>query len=152
MASPNAVANCSKLLLSQSEVGAHAAWLIAQHADRRPAFQRRCLKLLTHAVASGEASAAGLTHLTDRVARLMYPESVDARRAAMGLAALADQLGHARERFGTPRPTHVAYPGCGREIEMWLPEPGGSTPVRCHACGLTGTMRTRLRTATSAKR
>jgi hypothetical protein len=47
--------------------GAHAAWLIAQHADRSPAFQRRCLKLLENAVAAGEAEAADLAYLTDRV-------------------------------------------------------------------------------------
>ncbi|GLS20331.1 hypothetical protein GCM10007874_33480 [Labrys miyagiensis] len=155
--------------------GAHAAWLIAQHADRHPAFQRRCLKLLAHSVESGEASAADLAHLTDRVllargepqlygtqlvaraegfvaARLQDPESVDARRAAMGLVPLADQLEHARERFGTPPPARVACPSCGEEIEMWLPEPGGSTRVSCPACGLIGTMRTRLRTVTSAQR
>ena len=40
--------------------GAHAAWLIAQHADRHPAFQRRCLKLLDRAVACGEAAPADL--------------------------------------------------------------------------------------------
>jgi hypothetical protein len=28
------------------EDGAHAAWLLAQHADQDPAFQRRCLELL----------------------------------------------------------------------------------------------------------
>jgi hypothetical protein len=38
------------------EDGAHAAWLLAQHADRDPAFQRRCLDLLTQAVAGREAS------------------------------------------------------------------------------------------------
>jgi hypothetical protein len=31
------------------EDGAHAAWLLAQHADRDPAFQRRCLDLVTQA-------------------------------------------------------------------------------------------------------
>jgi hypothetical protein len=39
------------------EDGAHAAWLLAQHADQDPAFQRGCLELLTQAVASGEASS-----------------------------------------------------------------------------------------------
>ena len=34
------------------EDGAQAAWLLAQHADRDPAFQRQCLDLLTAAAAS----------------------------------------------------------------------------------------------------
>jgi hypothetical protein len=42
------------------EDGAHAAWLLAQHADRDPAFQRRCLDLLTQAVAGREASPVEL--------------------------------------------------------------------------------------------
>ena len=38
------------------EDGAHAAWLLVQHADRDPAFQRKCLELVTQATACGEAS------------------------------------------------------------------------------------------------
>ena len=155
--------------------GAHAAWLIAQHADRHPAFQRRCLKLLDRAVACGEAAPADLAHLTDRVllargepqlygtqvsaraegfvaARLRDPETVDARRAAMGLAPLADHLARARERFGMPRAARVACPSCGSDIEMWLPEPGGSTRVSCPSCGVAGMMHTRLRTAGAQRR
>jgi hypothetical protein len=150
--------------------GAHAAWLIAQHADRHPAFQRRCLRLLERAVASGEALPADLAYLTDRVLlargepqlygtqvsaraegfiapRLRDPATVDARRVAMGLTPLADHLAQARERFGAPSPARVACPGCGQDIEVWLPEPGGSTRLSCPACGIAGSMRTRLRTA-----
>jgi Sulfotransferase family len=150
--------------------GAHAAWIIAQHADRHPAFQRRCLKLLECAVARGEAWPADLAYLTDRLllargelqvygtqlsaraegfvaARLRDPETVDARRAAVGLAPLADHLAHANERFGEPSPAQVVCPGCGQNIEIWLPEPGGSTRVSCSACGIAGTVHTRLRTA-----
>lgn len=46
---------------------ATAAWLLAQHADQDPEFQRECLGLLKSAVESGEASAAHLAYLTDRV-------------------------------------------------------------------------------------
>ena len=49
------------------EDGAHAAWLLAQHADQDPAFQRRCLELMTQAVASGEAAKADLAYLTEGV-------------------------------------------------------------------------------------
>ena len=36
--------------------GAHAAWLLVQHADTDPKFQRHCLILLRAAVSAGEAS------------------------------------------------------------------------------------------------
>ena len=49
------------------EDGAGAAWLLAQHADRDPAFQRRCLDLLTDAVERGEATIMQQAYLTDRV-------------------------------------------------------------------------------------
>ena len=49
------------------EEAAHAAWLLAQHADRHPALQEQWLSLLEAAVAQGEASPIDLAHLTDRV-------------------------------------------------------------------------------------
>ena len=88
------------------EAGAHAAWLLAQHAP--PDLQEECLPLLQDAVARGEASPADLAYLMDRV--LMHqgepqiygtqyqvrdgvlelwtvrdPSSLDQRRAALGL-------------------------------------------------------------------
>lgn len=47
------------------EAGAHAAWLLAQHAP--PDLQEQCLPLLQDAVARGDASEADLAYLTDRV-------------------------------------------------------------------------------------
>ena len=47
------------------EAGAHAAWLLAQHAP--PDLQEQCLPLLQDAVAQGDASPADLAYLTDRV-------------------------------------------------------------------------------------
>jgi len=47
--------------------GAHKPGLIAQYADRQPAFQRQAFELLADAVARGEASARDLAYLTDRV-------------------------------------------------------------------------------------
>lgn len=38
------------------EDAANAAWLLAQHADSDPAFQRQCLDLLTVAASQGEAT------------------------------------------------------------------------------------------------
>jgi len=92
--------------------GAQAAWLLVQHADRDPVFQRRCLELLTKAYEKGEASADHVAYLTDRVLiaegkpqiygtqfesvngklqpRPIENEAeVDQRRAAMGLQPLA---------------------------------------------------------------
>jgi hypothetical protein len=92
--------------------GAQAAWLLAQHADDSPDFQRHCLELMTAAVESGEASASDLAYLVDRVAvhegrpqtygtqhewrggtcvpvTIEDPEHVDARRRAAGLGPLA---------------------------------------------------------------
>src|SRR5215472_13978623 len=45
------------------EDGAHAAWLLAQHADSDPAFQRQCLDLLTAAVQHGEATITQQAYL-----------------------------------------------------------------------------------------
>lgn len=92
--------------------GAQAAFLLVQHADRDPAFQRRCLDLLTEAYEKGDASADQVAYLTDRVLlaegkpqvygtqfetlngklqpRPIENETeVDQRRAAMGLEPLA---------------------------------------------------------------
>ncbi|HEY6312983.1 MAG TPA: DUF6624 domain-containing protein [Streptosporangiaceae bacterium] len=93
------------------EDGAHAAWLLAQHADRQqqPAF----LELLRAAVAAGEASARDLAYLEDRVRvhagqpqrygtqftrddqgrrpqPIEAPEHLDERRAAVGLGPFAE--------------------------------------------------------------
>jgi hypothetical protein len=93
--------------------GAHAAWLLAQHADQDPDQQRRFLGLLREAVAAGEASAANLAYLEDRVRvhagqSQLYgtqftrdehglrpdpiedPTRLDERRAAAGLGPFAE--------------------------------------------------------------
>jgi hypothetical protein len=44
-----------------------AAWLLVQHADHDPAFQRVCLELLGGAVRAGEADVRHHAYLTDRV-------------------------------------------------------------------------------------
>jgi len=91
--------------------GAHAAWLLAQHAP--PDLQEQCLPLLQDAVRHGDASPADLAYLMDRV--LMHrgePQiygtqyqvrdgvlelwtvrdraGLDQRRAALGLEPAAD--------------------------------------------------------------
>lgn len=95
--------------------GADAAWLLAQHADHDPAFQRECLELLEKAVDHDEAPARHLAYLTDRVLRhdgrpqrygtqfvhgpngietppLEDPDNVDELRAAVGLEPLCMYL------------------------------------------------------------
>ncbi len=91
-----------------------AAWAIAQHADFDVAFQRKALGLMTAAVESGDADPGELAYLTDRVAvnsgedqtygtqvacvdgavtpavGLVEPDTVDPRRAEVGLDPLAE--------------------------------------------------------------
>jgi hypothetical protein len=98
--------------------GAQAAWLLVQHADHDPAFQRACLEQLGQAVQAGEADARHHAYLTDRVLLaegdqqlygtqfllasgrwqprpLADPDHVDDRRRRVGLEPLADY----RRRF-----------------------------------------------------
>jgi hypothetical protein len=105
---------------------ANAAWLLAQHADLDPAFQRECLELLTEAAAKDEATPGQLAYLTDRVliaegrpqeygtqvigrkdgwepVNLRDPETVDERRAQASLGRLADYLASFEDQGGRPR-------------------------------------------------
>lgn len=94
--------------------GADAAWLLVQHADRQPDFQRRCLELMC-ALPGRDVKRSHIAYLTDRV-RLAFgrpqvygtqvemnggraaprnledPAGVDARRSLMGLGPIADYL------------------------------------------------------------
>ena len=111
--------------------GCRAAWIVAQHAISRPAFQRRCLALLRDAVARGEAPALHAAYLEDRIhfnegrpqrygtcldwdadgrlrpGELEDQENVDQRRRDVGLPPLAAGLRKAeaealREEAGPP--------------------------------------------------
>ena len=88
--------------------GAHAAWLLVQHADADPAFQQKCLRLM-EAAPAGEVAGKDIAYLTDRVligqrkpqryGTQLGPDfkplpvedetQVDARRAKLGLPSLA---------------------------------------------------------------
>ena len=149
------------------EEGSHAAWLLAQHADRRPSLQRRCLQLLEEAAAIGEASMADLAYLNDRVllasgeeqiygtqfiarngryvaSRLRDPAAVDDRRASAGLEPLQTYLDRIYELYGAPSPTRVLCPSCRQEIETWPPEMGIRSTVACPACRSVWTIRPRI--------
>jgi hypothetical protein len=154
----------------RSQVGdeaAHAAWLLAQHADRDPAAQRRFLQCLEAAAARHEASPADLARLTDRVrlasgqkqiygtqltlhagryvaTRLSRPGTVERRRATVGLEPLATQI----ESMALRRPPPSASadcPACGARIAITPPAPGRAGRFQCPACGATGTVRSRSR-------
>ncbi|MGW1055454.1 DUF6624 domain-containing protein [Streptomyces sp. NPDC002521] len=94
--------------------GAAAAWLLAQHADRHPQVQARCVDLLAAAVLHGDAEPSHLAYLEDRLAvarqqpqwfgtqfragvdggwepfPLQDADGVDVRRALIGLEPLAE--------------------------------------------------------------
>jgi hypothetical protein len=124
--------------------GAGAAWLLVQHADADPAFQRQCLDLMTTAAGQGEASFASLAYLTDRVLlaegapqeygtqatardgryeprNLRDPAGVDERRASAGLPPLAEYLDHMARAYGPP----PAGPQDALRSSTPLQHPGG---------------------------
>jgi hypothetical protein len=138
---------------------ANAAWLLAQHADHDPAFQRECLELLTTAAEKDEATPVQLAYLTDRVLiaegkpqeygtqvigrkdgweplNLRDPQTVDERRASVGLGSLAAYLASFEDQ-GVPLPSNVPCPECGTRIEFWTPGPGEQVEIACSACGWT---------------
>lgn len=106
--------------------GAQAAWLLVQHADADPGFQRACLDRIAK-LPSGEVSPADVALLTDRVLLaegqpqrygtqfvivqgrlqprpLADPETVDQRRAAAGLPPLAEYIQQLEQLYGTHSP------------------------------------------------
>ena len=104
------------------------AWLLVQHADLDPKFQRLCLDLMEPLLIQGEVSKANYAYLTDRVLsaegkKQIYgtqfvqgmdgrwspkpiedPESVDRRRAEMGMPTLAEYKKMLEEMYGTRPP------------------------------------------------
>ncbi len=102
--------------------GALAAWLLVQHADAEPKFQRKCLDLMM-ALPKEEVSSKHLALLTDRVLlaegkKQIYgtqfqtvdgkmepkpledPANVDRRRAEAGLEPLAEYARQLAEVYG----------------------------------------------------
>ena len=142
--------------------GAHAAWLLAQHADADPAFQRQCLDLLSAAVEAGAATKRELAYLTDRVLLaegepqvygtqvtrrgdawvprdLGDPDGVDERRAVVGLEPLAEYLGRfADHRVPTAR---LKCPGCNAWAPFEPTESDEPVTVTCPECALETTVR-----------
>ncbi len=126
------------------EEGAEAAFIIANHAISKPAFQRKCLALICSAVRAGDVPARYEVYLGDRIRfnerqpqvygtifdwdengemspwRIEKQEAVDARRAEVGLPPLADQIQKIREtarREGAVPP--ASYAARQKEITEW---------------------------------
>ncbi len=130
------------------ERGAFAAWRVAQHAIGDPAFQRSCLSLLDKAAARGDVSQQHPAYMLDRIR--MYegkpqiygtqfmPNAegdwapweiedlphVDERRAAIGLAPLAEAL-HTPDP--NSRPARAKLESWWLEYEQWLRKTGWRT-------------------------
>jgi hypothetical protein len=128
--------------------GALAAFLMVQHADRDPAFQKKCLPLMEAAVLAKEASASQLALLTDRVLLaegkqqrygsqftvvdgksvprpIEDPEHVDARRAAVGLPPLAEyakQMESMQKRMEESTSKSVKEPALREELMRRMKE------------------------------
>ncbi len=104
--------------------GSRAAWLLVQHADADPKFQRKCLDLMAK-LPKTDVSQTDLAYLTDRVLlaegkKQIYgtqftssagkweplpledPENVDKRRAEVGLQPLADYVKDLESLYGSP--------------------------------------------------
>lgn len=105
--------------------GAHAAWLLAQHAEHD--FQRECLQRMKECPA-GEVAKIDLAYLTDRVlladgqpqvygtqievrggrwqpCQVEDPDNLDRRRQEIGLPPIAEYLKSAEEFYGPPGQT-----------------------------------------------
>lgn len=99
---------------------ASAAFMILQHAISRPDLQRRGLELILDAIPKGQANALDAAYLSDRIATfegreqvfgtqfdwdssgllspspIREPESVDERRASVGLPPMSETIAHMR--------------------------------------------------------
>jgi hypothetical protein len=128
------------------EDGAEAARRIVQHAIGLPAFQRRCLTLIEHAIAQGDAPAYQAAYLTDRIRTFegrpqlygtqfdwddkgeMSPKpiedeaNVDARRASVDLPPLAEITARHRANIAGQRPSD--HDKRQQDFETWARKAG----------------------------
>ena len=103
------------------KTGARNAWLLVQHADRNPKFQKKCLKLMEE-MPEGEVAPVLLAYLTDRVLcaegkpqvygtqcsvvkgkavlqKVKDRENLNKRREKVGLGPIEDYLKLMNSRF-----------------------------------------------------
>jgi hypothetical protein len=106
--------------------GANAAWLLVQHADADPKFQRQCLDLMAK-LPKDEVSQSNFAYLTDRVllaegkkqiygSQFTFAEgkwqprpledeaNVDKRRTEAGLPPLAEYAKLIEQQYGSGQP------------------------------------------------
>jgi hypothetical protein len=140
--------------------GAHAMWLLVQHATADVPFMRTCLGLLAAAVSAGEASPADQAYLTDRVllhegSQQVYgtqltrragalapenlgdPDGVDDRRASVGLSPLSEYLARFTESAAARMPgaPRIKCPDCGAWTPFEPPETDTATVTfACAGC------------------
>ena len=103
--------------------GSSNAWLLVQHADHDPNFQKRCLELMK-SEPEGEVAKRDLAYLEDRIATgdgrpqiygtqfhknadgqleplpIKDQDNVDKRRKEMGLETLKENQKRMQERYG----------------------------------------------------
>ncbi len=135
--------------------GAHAAWLLVQHAVADIPFMRHCLGLMTTAVAAGEASCTDLAYLTDRVQlheggqqeygtqltrrggqwvpdNTRDPDRLDERRATVDLPPMAELLAL---MAGEPALSRLQCNACKAWVPYEPPDFGESVTITCDGCG-----------------
>ncbi len=98
--------------------GAHSAWIIVQHADNDRVFQKECLSLMEK-MPKGEVTGKSIAYLTDRILvgekkpqrfgtqlgpnfvplPIEEEESVDSRRAELGMQPLSEYIEYARAEY-----------------------------------------------------
>lgn len=121
-----------------------ATWLIIQHSIGKPAFMKKCLKLLENAVNEGNGNPVNLAYLTDRIAMFenkkqlygtqfdwdengeLSPKSYDnltkvnERRKSMGLNTLEEQTAIMRKRAEEEKQTSPKdLKKRNKEFEKW---------------------------------
>jgi hypothetical protein len=131
--------------------GARAAWLILQHAIGNPPLMRRGLTLLQGGASRGEVSPLEVAMLDDRIRTfegrpqrygtqfdwdkdgtlcplpLEDPAGVDARRRAIGLGPLGQELRRRRRAVARGRELErppADWAGRQRDMERWLRQVG----------------------------
>ena len=115
--------------LGKSLVGkeaAHHAWLLVQHADRNPKFQKKCLRLMNE-MPEGEVGPSDIAYLTDRVlmaegkpqrygtqcmmengkavvSDVEDRDNLNKRRAELGLPTIEEYLKQIDSLYGASKP------------------------------------------------
>jgi hypothetical protein len=131
------------------EEGARAAFMVLQHAIGHPALQRRGLALMLDAIPAGQANALDAAYLSDRIAvfegreqtfgtqfdwdangqlspaPVRDAETLDERRASVGLPPIADSIAEMRANAaaeGQRAPTDLAQRRA--DYETWARKAG----------------------------